>query len=270
MNKKKEWDYTAQAKFYSNRPNYSINAINKMCYYFFSKNKKGSAVADIGAGTGNLTILLKDYFKKIIAIEPNESMRKIGIEKTKKFSHIKWIEGTGENTYLNDNSIDFVTFGSSFNTTERDQSLKESYRILKKNGLFSCLWNNRDLTIPTQKKVEEIIKRYVPNYSHGVRREQQADIIINSKLFNNLYYFEQPQIINMSLENYLNGWRSVKNDFWDLNTEEGKKLFENIVEDIKEEFKKEEKLKLIYITKVWMAQKQDIKKELNLEESYIY
>jgi len=268
MENKKNWDYTKQAKFYSSRPNYSAEAINRLCNYV-GANAQNYRIADIGAGTGNLTLLLKDKATEILAIEPTSAMREIGIERTKDFKNIKWLFGTGESIPLKDNSINFVTFGSSFNTTDREKALEESYRVLKYGGFFSCMWNNRDLTIPSQRKVEEIIKRYYSNYSHGTRREQQADVIIGSKLFNHLYYFERPQLVSMSLDSYISGWKSVKNNFWDLEKKEDMDIFEKITGEIKKEFEKEKRLELIYITKVWVAQKQETVQEGNIEKIFL-
>jgi|FLOH01.1.fsa_nt_gi adenylylsulfate kinase-like enzyme/ubiquinone/menaquinone biosynthesis C-methylase UbiE len=176
---KPEWDYTKMAKFYSARPNYAEKAIQKICEYVKAVKEGEYLVADIGAGTGNLTIMLADKIATIIAIEPNKAMREIGLERTKEMTNVSWIIGTGEETTLEDNSVNMVTFGSSFNTTNREESLKESHRILKENGFFVSMWNNRDLDVPSQKKVETIIRKWVPDYSHGTRRESQANVIMD-------------------------------------------------------------------------------------------
>jgi len=96
-----------------------------------------------------------------------------------------------------------------------------------------------------------------PDYSHGTRRQQQADVIIESKLFNHLYYFEYPKNVEMSIEDYCDGWRSVKNQFWDPKTKNGIRDLNRIIKDIKLEFEYDNQLNLVYITKVWVAQKQD-------------
>lgn len=252
----KKWDYTAQAKFYHKRPNYSPEAIQKMCDFIGVQKSPDYMAADIGAGTGNLTMMLADKIGKIIAVEPNEEMRKFGIGNTLKMPNVQWIVGAGEKTSLPDNSIDLVTFGSSFNTTDRQLALKESARILKHGGYFVCMWNNRDLTIPTQKKSEEIIRRYFPDYSHGVRRQQQADVIIESGLFNDVHYLEAPQNVMMPLENYCEAWKSVKNEYWDLSKNIGQEALNKILKDMKDELGKNDPLELTYYTKIWIAQKQ--------------
>lgn len=253
---KPEWDYTCHAEFYRYRPNYAPKAIERLCKHVGADKNPQYKVADIGAGTGNLTLLLQDKVGMVTAVEPNEAMRNIGVERTRQFGNVKWRIGTGEHTGLESNSIDWITFGSSFNTTERDESLSESHRVLKSEGYFTCMWNNRDLNTPTQKKVEGIIREYVPQYSHGTRREQQADTIISSRLFNHLYYLEEPQDVEMNVDAYLNAWKSVKNPYWDVKTEQGKKLFEQISSTIKQEFAGVPLLKLRYITKAWTAKKE--------------
>lgn len=253
----KEWNYTQQARFYYKRPNYSKRAIEHLCKYMGTIGDNNFVVADIGAGTGNLSILLQDKVGKIIAIEPNQAMREIGIEITKNIRHIDWIIGTGEETTLPDNSVNVAAFGSSFSVVDREKALKEAHRILKKDGFFTCMWNHRDLTIPSQKKVEEIIKKYFPDYSHGIRREPQGDIILSSKLFNQVSFFEFPEEIEQDLNDYCEAWKSVKNAFWDYNTDEGKAVLDKIIKDIKEEFKGMKTLKLIYFTRIWVAKKEN-------------
>jgi ubiquinone/menaquinone biosynthesis C-methylase UbiE len=252
-----EWDYTSQAKFYDRRPNYAPKAIERICKHVGASTHGNYAVADIGAGTGNLTLLLANKAAKVIAIEPNDAMREIGRGKTKAMPNVEWRVGSGEKTGLPSGAVDLAAFGSSFNTTDRDASLRESHRILKPEGFFTCMWNNRDLQDGPQKRVEEIIREFVPDYSHGTRREQQADVIIASRLFNNLYYLEEPQAVKMSVENFVDGWRSVKNKYWDPATPEGKELLSKIIARIESEFADTPELQITYVTRAWTAKRED-------------
>jgi ubiquinone/menaquinone biosynthesis C-methylase UbiE len=254
---KNEWDYSEQAKYYYLRPNYSPEAIDELVESISkNRNKEELLIADIGAGTGNLSIILEEKGFKIIAIEPNENMRNIGIERSKN-KNIEWRKGTGENNTLLDKSVDIITFGSSFNTTNRDEALKESYRVLKDDGFFVCMWNNRDLEFdPIQKRVENIIKKHVPDYSHGTRREPQDEIIIKSNLFKDLYYINKPQKVTMTLDSYIDAWKSVKNKYWDLSTKEGLETFDKIISDIRIELSNNNIIEMVYITKIWFANKK--------------
>lgn len=253
----KEWDYTEQAQFYHLRPNYDEQAIDTLIEKIKKINPQAKICADIGAGTGNLTVMLQARGLDVSAVEPNYEMRKRGIERTKTFDNVNWSVGTGENTGLESNAFDIVTFGSSFNTTNREKTMLETIRLLKDKGFFVCMWNNRELEKdPVQKKVEEIIKKYVPNYSHGTRREDQTEVIKKSNLFDEINYIEKAQLVKTELNKYIEAWRSVKNNFWDLLTNEGQELFSKIEQDIREEFKTKEYLEITYTTKIWYCQKK--------------
>ena len=251
------WDYTKHAKFYEYRPNYAPISID-MLKFIVSKNANGGGdyrlkVADIGAGTGNLSIMLLERNCQVTSVEPNDAMREIGIERTKN-QDIKWVRAIGIESTLEDKTFDWVTFGSSFNVMDRDLALQETHRILKDNGYFSCMWNHRDLNDPIQEIAEEIIMDLVPNYNRGVRREDQRPIIESRKdLFNDIMYLEQDFYFHQSIDNYINAWKSVKNPYWDLETKEGSELFEKIAYQMKH--KLPSSFNIRYTTRCWSAKK---------------
>lgn len=246
------WDYTKHAKFYSYRPNYAPKSIDMLT--FIARNNNGKCrVADIGAGSGNLSIMLLERGCQVVAVEPNDAMREIGIERTKN-QDIEWVRAIGIDSTLKSNDFDYVTFGSSFNVMDRTEALKETHRLLKKDSYFSCIWNHRDLQDPIQEKAENIIIEFVPNYNRGVRREDQREFIESHKeLFDNIIYLEEDFYFHQSIENYINAWRSVKNPYWDLETIDGSKLFDAISEKMKALLPKEFNIK--YTTRCWSARK---------------
>lgn len=250
-----EWDYTQHASSYSSRPNYAPTAIDKLVAQV-GADSDGFVAADVGAGTGNLTVMLLERGVTCIAIEPNSAMRKIGIESTQN-QKVEWRIGKGEETTLDNSSVNLFAMGSSFNTTERQATLKEAARVLKPNGYFACMWNHRELEKdPVQKKVEQIIREFVPDYSHGTRREDQKDVIVSTGDFNEVSYIEESQKVQRSLDQYLDAWKSVRNNYWDVNTPEGGALFEKIVQRIKDEFSSLPHLELMYTTRIWVARKK--------------
>ena len=101
-----------------------------------------------------------------------------------------------------------MTFGSSFNVTNRQEALEESRRILKAGGWFACMWNWRDLSDPIQSKIEEIIKSYVKDYSYGTRREDQTEVIQRSGCFEDIRSFSGSVVHEVPLEDVIEGWRS--------------------------------------------------------------
>lgn len=223
-----------------------------LCEYV-RKWRNLSDVADIGAGTGNLSIMLSERNLSVKAVEPNDAMRNIGIERLSGKS-VEWIKSNGVNTTLQSDAFDWVTFGSSFNVMDRDEALKETHRILRKDGIFTCMWNHRDLNDPIQNKAQDIIKEFVPNYDKGVRREDQRPVIEkNRALFDEIFYLEQDFYFHQTIDNYILAWKSVKNPYWDLDTNEGKALFEEISSKIKQQLPNEFDIK--YTTRAWSAKK---------------
>lgn len=249
-----KWDYTNHAKYYEFRPNYAPESIAMLKMMSQMCRGGGNKVADIGAGTGNLSLMLLDLGLQVDAVEPNDAMREIGIKRTEGRS-ICWHRALGTETGLESGIYDWVCFGSSFNVMDRFRALEEAHRLLKKDGWFSCMWNHRDLNDPIQKEVEEIIKSFVPNYHGGIRREDQREFLVEHQdLFDGIVYLEQDFYFHQTIETYLYAWQSVKNSYWDLETEEGKKLFEQIADKISSSLPREFDIK--YTTRSWSAKRQ--------------
>ncbi len=218
-----------------------------------SSEKSKIKVADMGAGTGNLSIMLAERGCEVVAVEPNDAMREIGIERTQNMN-IQWVRAVSNNSTLDSNSFDWVTFGSSFDVIDRNEAMEEAHRLLRINGYFTCIWNHRDLNDPIQKVAEDTIIEFVPNYTRGTRREDQRPVIEKRKdLFDNIIYTEEDFYFHQSIENYINAWRSVKNRYWDVDTKEGAELSMKIMNSIQERLPKEFDIK--YTTRTWSAKK---------------
>jgi ubiquinone/menaquinone biosynthesis C-methylase UbiE len=220
---KTEWDYTRLASSYLLRPQYSTELVNAI--FSISTSEPGGKSADIGAGVGHLT---KHHLRaglEVTAVEPNDEMRRLGIQETE--SKCIWLEGTGEETKIGSKSVQLVTFGSSFNVCNQALALHESHRILVEKGWFACLWNHRDLTDPIQASIESIIQTHIPEYEYGSRREDQSKIIIESGLFNNPVFLQSSVVHEQSLKDCVIAWRSHAT----LQRQAGGK-FEEIINDI--------------------------------------
>ena len=104
--------------------------------------------------------------------------------------------------------LHLVTFGSSFNVTDRLQALKETARILAPDGWFTCLWNHRDLSDLLQSAIETIIHHHIPTYNYGVRREDQTEIIEGSGLFCRVNRMEDRFLVQLPVLDHIEAWRS--------------------------------------------------------------
>jgi ubiquinone/menaquinone biosynthesis C-methylase UbiE len=213
-------------------------------------------VVDLGAGTGNLTIMLLERGLSVIAVEPNDEMREIGVARTSTSHDITWIKANGTETTIADSTVNWVTFGSSFNVVDRELALKETHRILKPKGYFSCMWNHRNLNDSIQEQAENIIVSFVPDYDRGVRREDQRPLIEQyGTLFKEIQYLESDFEVPRTIDEYIKAWRSVKNKYWDLATNEGENLFRKITDKMREQLP--ETFTIRYTTRAWTAQRAE-------------
>ncbi len=249
---KTEWDYSNLAKAYLARPQYSTDAVDAL--FAISGTKKMDKTCDIGAGVGHLTSHHIRVGFAVTAIEPNDEMRKLG---SQTFQECQWLEGKGEQTNQAKNSFKLVTFGSSFNVCDRSMALTESHRILEDDGWFVCMWNHRNLEDPIQSKLESIIKKHIPTYGYGTRRENQDDIIKQSGLFRNPIHVSSEVVFGQKVEDCIEAWKShatlarQAGDSFDA-------VIESISTFLRSEFTSNGNQTIIpipYTTNAWIAQK---------------
>lgn len=239
------WDYTAHAETFDKRPDYSGETVTRLLDHISAFS--GQAAADIGAGTGRLTIHLLERGLHVAAVEPNDRMRSIGVRKTEGKA-VKWFPSIAEDTGLPDSAFYLVTFGSSFNVVDRLRALQETARILIPGGWFACLWNCRDLSDPVQSAVEAIIHRWIPNYDYGVRREDQTAMIEGTGFFRSVDRIEGRFTARVPVTDYLGAWRSHAT----LARQAGQN-FEALISAIRESLSGQSIIEVPYNTRAWCA-----------------
>ena len=247
---KTEWDYTNLAEAYLHRPEYAPSAISDLLDT--AGVKPGDAACDVGAGAAHLTLELAKFGLKVWAVEPNDAMRANGIKRTAEYPDVQWFEGVGEDTGMEADKFSLVTFGSSFNVCDRQKALVETDRILKSRGWFACMWNHRDLEDPLQQSIEEIIKKNIPDYSYGTRREDQTAVIETSGLFETVQFVSGRVEHHLDAEDFIEGWKSHGTVY-----RQSPEVFEKIVSEIRQivEALHQETIMVPYTTRIWMARK---------------
>lgn len=243
-----QWDYSKLADAYLKRPSYSKEVVESILN--IASITEGQKVCDIGAGTAHLTLMLAEYGLNVTALEPNNEMRRNGIERTKGFPNVKWVEAVAENTMQVDSSFDLVTFGSSFNVTDKTIALKETVRILKPGSWFVCMWNHRDLSDSIQSQIEKIIKDNLPDYDYGSRREDQTQFLVESGFFETVKKIEGQVMHEQSKVECVEAWRSHGT----LYRQAGIK-FDQIIQKIKDflDTLPGNTVKIPYTTRAWVA-----------------
>lgn len=99
------------------RPSYPQTLLKYLCAEIGIN--KFSTIADIGSGTGIFTQQLLNKCSKIYAIEPNDDMREVAEKKLGNELGFISINGTAENTTLENESIDYITAAQSFHWFDR-------------------------------------------------------------------------------------------------------------------------------------------------------
>ena len=138
----KRGDFTNLADDYTKyRPSYNESVV-KAILNSVGKELNAIKAADVGAGTGIFTKCLLDAdVENLIAVEPNDDMRKAGIEFLG--GEVEFLAGSAENTQLAAKSFDLVTMASSFHWPNTEKALAEFDRVLSNKGVFCALWNPR-------------------------------------------------------------------------------------------------------------------------------
>ena len=100
-------------------------------------NNNIETIVDIGCGTGLSTESCTLFANEVIGIEPSIDM--LTKAKTKENKKMRFIQGYGDKTGLEDESVDIVICSQAFHWMEPESTLKEIYRILKKGRIFAAI-----------------------------------------------------------------------------------------------------------------------------------
>lgn len=179
------------------RPDYSFEVID-----FFEKKLQGTSshiIADIGSGTGILTALFLKNKNTVLAVEPNEPMRKAAEQLLISYLNFISIDGTAEDTTLSNDSVDFIVAGQAFHWFDKEKFRKECLRILKPNGKVLLLWNTRD-NVKTEfmKSYFEFLKSYASDFKRVI--QHRIDLSHFDSFFGKnkyeIIHFEKAQTFN--------------------------------------------------------------------------
>jgi len=117
----------------------------------------GKVVADIGCGSGKSMFQLAPIAKKVIGIEPEDSMREIAIRiaREKKIENVEFRKGAAESVPLTGHCVDSVVaiaLASLHNSDNTKAFVKEAERIVKSDGFIFTLnvtpkWYGGDMAV---------------------------------------------------------------------------------------------------------------------------
>lgn len=137
------------------RPSYHSELVGRM-----ARRYGQGVIVDLGAGTGIFTGQLIEAGCVPIAIEPVAAMRH---RLTVDHPDIAVIDGTAEDTGLQDGSVDCVVVAQAFHWFNHPEALREIGRVLRTGGHLVCVWNVRDETVRWVREFTDIVDRYAGN-----------------------------------------------------------------------------------------------------------
>lgn len=252
----KHGDFTELAKFYVDRPGYSITLLEYIKSRIMDQFHRELVVADVGAGTGKLTENLEQIGLHGFAVEPNDAMREEGINLFENKKSFAWIKGTAEETGLADNSVDWLLMGSSFHWADEKRAVPEFSRVLTPGGYFTAIWNPRDIHRSSlHMEIEAMICEEIPGMkrvsSGGTVTTEQMVTRLGTGYFDNLIFMECMHEEVMSKERYMNIWKSVN----DIQVQAGEEGFRRILNNIDKLLKNQDEIVVPYKSRAWTARK---------------
>jgi SAM-dependent methyltransferase len=141
---------------------------------------RSHVVADVGSGTGLLTVLFLRNGNRVCAVEPNEAMREAAERDLRRFPTFVSIAGRAEDTTLPSASVDMVTSGQAFQWFDHSGARAEFARILRPGGWVVLVWNRRRTAEGSlQQAIQEAMRRVIPDYEEARRRHADEGAIRN-------------------------------------------------------------------------------------------
>jgi SAM-dependent methyltransferase len=138
----------------------------------------GSAVVDLGAGTGKLTRMLTERGLDVTAVDPSPAML---AELRLAVPDARTVEGTAEAIPLDATSVEAVTAGQAFHWFDARLALAEAHRILRPAGGLALLWNRRDMSDPVQAVLDELTDPPERTTSRGWKTDVPAIVAASGR-----------------------------------------------------------------------------------------
>ncbi len=133
-------------------------------------------IADVGAGTGISTKLFLDAGYSVVAVEPNDAMRRAADAWLSGLATYRSVVGTAEATTLAEASVDLVIAAQAFHWFDPRVARREFARILKPSGAVALFWNLRRVAgTPFLEDYEALLRRYALDYAEVADRYADDD-----------------------------------------------------------------------------------------------
>jgi len=214
--------------------------------------KPDSVIADIGSGTGLSSKPFLENGNVVYGVEPNAGMRAAAEGSLKGFPSFRSVDGTANETNLDNGSIDFIIAAQAFHWFDPEPTCVEFKRILKPNGYVALIWNERQLdSTPFLLEYEELLLKFATDYEK-VRHEN-----INQEKLSSFFQksFQKRTFANHQIHDFegLKG-RVLSSSYMPA---EGDESYESMIDELQALFAKhaeDGKITILYDTNVFCSQ----------------
>ena len=133
--------------------------------------QEDSIITDIGSGTGISAKIFLENGNPVFGVEPNEGMRTAAENFLRDFPNFRSVNGTSEQTNLENDSVDFIVSAQAFHWFKPEPTRKEFKRILRDSGFVALIWNERQLdSTAFLRDYENFLREFATDYTE-VRHE---------------------------------------------------------------------------------------------------
>jgi SAM-dependent methyltransferase len=158
--------FTTRADAYvAARPSYPLTAIDAILAGL--GEPQALTVADIGAGTGISSRLIAQRGPRVLAVEPNATMR----ASADPDARVEWIDGTAEATTLASGSVDAAVAFQAWHWVDHAAGVAELQRIVRPGGALAAVYNERDESDPFTLAYGDIVRRFAQDRTEERRVE---------------------------------------------------------------------------------------------------
>lgn len=140
----------------------------------------GARVADVGAGTGIATALLRARGARVVAVEPGAGM---AAELHRRHPEVPLVRGDGNRLPFASGSLDLLTYAQSWHWTDPSRSGPEALRVLRPGGALAVFSNDPDVEVAwIAGQQERIEAAFGPGWYINERARPQGGLEFTTRL----------------------------------------------------------------------------------------
>ncbi|MFZ3565734.1 class I SAM-dependent methyltransferase [Streptomyces sp. BH097] len=163
----------AANEYATSRPSYPAELLD-LIEEFTGTGLTDTRVADVGAGTGISTALLRERGAEVIAVEPGGAMAR---ECRARVPDVPVVRGDGNALPLATASRDLITYAQSWQWTDPARSVPEALRVLRPDGALAIWWNTTAFDVPWIRDQHERIARHCGVAAKSAARPSDDDAV---------------------------------------------------------------------------------------------